>query len=169
MRRRRDGKLFRVLFGTLVVVGLVLISANTAAACEVGCTPGYWQNHLSAWPTSYVSPFTWMPISIAPGDLVSKHFPAAFGAPASLTLLQALHGGGGLGPLGAELILLRAGVAALLNAIRIGIPGGFVDVGFLVTNATYGVNPALASQNRDVMLARAAFWDGENNSGPCPF
>ena len=77
-----------------------------------GCTPGYWKNHLSSWPTSY-----------APGD----DFDATFGVNAfspNLTLLAAAKlGGGGLNK------LARHGVAALLNAASsVDYPQGAADV-----------------------------------------
>lgn len=143
----------RTLIGAaLVLVGLAVLSGTTLQACELGCSPGYWKNHTSAWPATYL-----------PTDPVTKYF-SAFGAPAGMTLLQALGGGGGPGLEGAELILLRAAVASLLNAAAIGMPN-FVEPDWVILVET---DPALQSGDRDTMLAVATKLDGWNNLG-CPF
>jgi hypothetical protein len=80
------------------------------------------------------------------------------------TLLAALQGGGGSGLVGAETILLRAGVAALLNASN-------TSVHYPLTAAMVisEVNTALATSNRDMILALATALDNDNNgSGGYP-
>lgn len=73
---------------------------NTPPPDGEGCTPGYWKNHLGAWPPTGYSP--------------SDDFDTTFGVDFFLmnkTLLEALNaGGGGVYRLG------RHGTAALLNA-----------------------------------------------------
>lgn len=121
---------------------------------DQGCTPGYWKNHTGSWAgTGY-----------APGQTVGSVFSAASGFPslASETLLQALQGGGGPGTLGAAKILLRAGVAALLNASSSG-----VDYPRSPADVISEVNAALASNDRDTMLTLASALDADNNLG-CP-
>ena len=117
---------------------------------DEGCTPGYWKNHLDSWvPTGY-----------APGDLVSSVFTGTlFG---TATLHQALSFGGGPGVAGAQQILLRAAVAGLLNASH-------PDVAYTTsaTDLIDAVNAAIASGDRDTMLALAADIDADNNLG-CP-
>jgi hypothetical protein len=78
------------------------------------------------------------------------------------TLLQALNYGGGPGVLGASRILLRAGVAALLNAAS-------PDVAYSLTTAQViaQVNGALASGDRATILSVASLLDTANNAG-CP-
>jgi hypothetical protein len=118
-----------------------------------GCTPGYWKNHLGSWP----------PTGYSPGQSVGSVFAAGgFPSLASGTLLDALQGGGGPGTLGAAQILLRAAVAALLNAAH---PG--VDYSMSASGVISAVNAALASNDRDTMLALATLLDGLNNAG-CP-
>jgi hypothetical protein len=68
--------------------------------CGEGCTPGYWKNHLEAWP--------------ATGFTTGADFDATFGVDyfdPDITLLQAVNlGGGGYNA------LARHGTAALLSA-----------------------------------------------------
>lgn len=121
---------------------------------ETGCTPGYWKNHTSAWAgTGY-----------SPGQSTGSVFSGASAFPdlAAKTLLQSLQGGGGSGTTGAAKILLRAAVAALLNAAH-------PDMNYPRTTAEIlaDVNAALTSNNRSTMLSLAAELDADNNSG-CP-
>ncbi|HET9210450.1 MAG TPA: DUF3344 domain-containing protein [Thermoanaerobaculia bacterium] len=119
-----------------------------------GCTPGYWKNHTGSWAgTGY-----------SPGQSTVSVFSAASAYPslAGKTLLQSLQGGGGPGTLGGATILLRAAVAALLNAAHTG-----VDYPLTQAQVISQVNSALASNNRDTMLSLASTLDGDNNLG-CP-
>ena len=81
---------------------------------------------------------------------------------ASKTLLATLGGSGGPGTLGAASILLRAAVAAILNAESAG-----VDYPRTTQDIIDDVNAALASNDRATMLALAAELDADNNLG-CP-
>jgi hypothetical protein len=101
-----------------------------------------------------------------PGDY---QFPAALFSFQNETMLQALQGGGGPGVTGATQILLRAGVAAYLNAdVEILYPyrrwssgfGGLQPLQTLITSA-------LNSQDRATMLDLATKLDNANNLG-CP-
>ncbi len=121
---------------------------------DTGCTPGYWKNHTESWAgTGY-----------SPGQTTGSVFSGASAFPslASQSLLQSLQGGGGSGTLGAAKILLRAAVAALLNA-------GHPDMNYPRTTAEIlaDVNAALGSNNRNTMLALATALDNDNNIG-CP-
>jgi hypothetical protein len=118
-----------------------------------GCTPGYWkqEHHFDSWkPTGY-----------SPGNLVGDVFEEAPGDLAGDSLVDALHYPGGPGFSGAARILLRAGVAATLNAghpdlnFEIADPGDVIDA----------VNKALASGKRGKMLGLAGKLDGYNNAG----
>jgi hypothetical protein len=120
---------------------------------EEGCTPGYWKNHTSSWAGTGFSP------GQSTGSVFSL---GGFPSLASQTLLQTLQGGGGPGTLGAARILLRAAVAALLNAAHSG-----VDYPRTTTEIIADVNAALASNNRNTMLALASELDADNNLG-CP-
>ena len=116
-----------------------------------GCTPGFWKNHLQAW------------VGFSPNQTLESVFdvPNAFGLDNS-TLLQALSFNGGSGAVGAARILLRAGVAALLNAAD---PD--VDYPRTVAEVIADVNAALASGSRATMLGLATELDTDNNLG-CP-
>ena len=87
--------------------------------------------------------------------------PDAFGLD-NTTLVQALSFNGGSGTIGAVRILLRAAVAALLNSAH-------PDVDYPLTTAEViaAVNAALASNDRNTMLALASTLDAANNLG-CP-
>ena len=117
-----------------------------------GCSHGYWKNHLDSWvPTGY-----------SPDDLVDSVFVEAVAFPAlgSSTLLEALRFGGGPEAEGGAMILLRQAVAALLNAAH-------PDVGFprTVAEVISSVDAALATGNRQTMLALKDELDAENNLG----
>jgi hypothetical protein len=116
-----------------------------------GCTPGFWKNHLEAW------------VGFSPNQTLES----VFDVPNSLgldnnTLLQALSFQGGTNTVGAARILLRAAVAALLNAAH---PD--VDYPRTVAEVIADVNAALASGNRATMLTLATALDTDNNLG-CP-
>ena len=149
--------LFAVLF-------VLLISSTPASACLEGCTPGYWkqQQHFDSWTAPY-----------DPTNLVKDVFNvSAFltldgrldlnGDGADDTLLDALNYQGGTGTTGAARILLRAAVAALLNAASSG-----VDYQLSAIDVITDVNAALISNNRNTMLLQAARLDAFNNAG-CP-
>jgi hypothetical protein len=118
-----------------------------------GCTPGYWKNHVDSWSDT----------GLTPGQTAESVFdiPNAFGLD-NVSLLGALSLNGGPGLDGGARILLRAGVAALLNASS---PG--VDYGATSADVIADVNAALASGSRATMLAVAAELDRLNNEG-CP-
>lgn len=121
---------------------------------DQGCTPGYWKNHTGSWPPTGYS--TGQDVDTVFAN-VNTYYPVLGNA----SLLQALAFDGGPGGEGAAEILLRAAVAALLNASH-------PDVTYPRTEASIisSVNTALL-QNRDAMLALAAQLDADNNLG-CP-
>ena len=80
----------------------------------------------------------------------------------SSTLLEALEFGGGSGVSGATRILLRAAVAAVLNAANSGV-GYPASVATIVSD----VNAAIATADRGAILALASSLDATNNLG-CP-
>lgn len=121
-----------------------------------GCGPGYWKTHPASWP----------PTGYSPGQRVVTVFSAAGGFPAlaNETLMQSLQGGGGPGALGGATILLRAAVAAILNA-----SDPDIDYPGTVASVLGAVNAALASDDRDTMLTLAIELDEDNNGeGGCP-
>ena len=117
-----------------------------------GCSPGFWKNHpdLEFW--------FWLP-----GQGVDPVFdvPDALGLD-DFTLLEALSFGGGPGARGGAQILLRAAVAALLNAAS-----PVVEYPLSQSDVISQVNTALATGNRETMLLLASQLDGLNNLG-CP-
>jgi plastocyanin len=120
---------------------------------DEGCAQGYWKNHRTSWG----------PTSFSPNQTVESVFdvPDAFRLDNS-TLIDALRFGGGRGTTGAARILLRAGVAGLLNEAH---PG--VDYPSSVGDVIAAVNGALASNDRGTMLSLATAIDSDNNRS-CP-
>jgi hypothetical protein len=128
-------------------------TATPTPRANEGCTPGFWKQpqHLDSW------------VGFAPGQTLESVFnvPNAFGLD-NATLLEALSFQGGESVTDAARILLRAAVAALLNAAS-----ASVDFPLSVSDVTAQVNAALASGNRDTILALAARLDALNNLS-CP-
>ena len=121
-----------------------------------GCTPGYWKNHTDNWE------------EYTPDTKLSSlwTFPASLSKYGDWTMLEALSARGGTGLAGATRILLRAAVAAYLNAAHEGVgypyrrmdePGDLQDA----------INAALASEKRSTILSLATKLDQANNLG-CP-
>lgn len=113
-----------------------------------GCSHGYWKNHTQSWEGwSYT-------------DMVSDAFDWPY---ADMTMLQAMQfTGPGNTVEDASRILLQQAVASLLNADH-------SDVNFPMDSADLisAVNEALASGDRDAILALKDQLDEKNNLG-CP-
>lgn len=154
MRHRHEPLLTVVLAVAMLVVMIGPVSAENIG--NEGCTPGYWKNHTDNWEEQ--TPATHL------GWVLD--FPSSLASFRHDTFLDALGYRGGPGLAGATRILMRASVAAWLNAAheglgyplrRYGEPGQLQDT----------VNAALASQDRGTMLSLAADLDALNNLG-CP-
>ena len=149
------------LFAAIAVAGMFagMLIAAPAQAVEIGnegCTPGYWKNHTSNWQEYTTS-------SKLGNNFDLGAFEAKYG---DTTFLEALSFKGGTGAEGAFRNLMRATVAAFLNAAHEGLgyplrrfndPGNMQDT----------VNAAIATGKRGAMLDLAAEYDGYNNLG-CP-
>jgi hypothetical protein len=146
-----------VIAAMLATAGLGTVTTTTTTTTVVefeGCTPGFWKNleqHGDEWT------------GFTPGQSLESVFdvPDALGLD-NVTLHEALSFGGGPGTLGGAEILLRAGVAALLNSAH---PD--VDYPLSTAEVIADVNAALASLDRDTMIDLAADLDADNNLG-CP-
>jgi hypothetical protein len=141
----------KIEFGSSIVVTFV---NSPPLSGNQGCTPGYWKHtqHFASWG------------NISQTAAVMTVFTGAAPAFETETLLAALQGGGGPGVAGAETILLRAAVAAFLNASN-------SAVSYPLTSAQIvsEVNAALQSGDRDTMLLLGSRLDGFNNGqGGCP-
>lgn len=144
---------------TLMMATITMI-ATPAQAGTQGCTPGYWKQsqHFKSWTRAGYST----------GTKLSTVLVATPSTLASKTMLQGLSLQGGSGVSGAQEILLRASVAALLNA------GVEATTGRSTLNYPYTkdviqtwVNNALTSGDRTKMLDVAKTLDSANNLG-CP-
>jgi hypothetical protein len=143
--------------GALAGAGLAWDSTDTTTTTTTttpgneGCTPGFWKQpqHFDSWP---------VPITTT---LAAAGFTNT-GLPAGTTLLEALSFQGGPTVQDAKNILLRAAAAAYLNSFAVDYPLSTAEVVSMV-------NDALASGDRDTILALAELLDGFNNGeGGCP-
>jgi opacity protein-like surface antigen len=149
-------------------------SANQGGYGE-GCTPGFWKNHLD-WKSyddnNNPTNDDFLPESDVE-DALRIDVPAGNSGATynfeTMTSLEALQGGGGSGLEGATKILLRASVAAYLNADA--------ALDFPLRRFTAGVDgqPSMQSEiqrvldsgKRGKILEYAWYLDGLNNAG-CP-
>jgi hypothetical protein len=123
---------------------------------EAGCTPGYWGNPAlrnGVWTDAD---------GYGPSATLASVFTGVHASLADETLRDALRGGGGGGIVGAQRILLRAAVAALLNAQH-----ELVDYPMTATDIITAVDDALGSNHRPTLLQLADELDALNNLG-CP-
>jgi len=119
-----------------------------------GCSPGFWKNHPDAWTATGYS------TSQSVGSVFAAS--AAYPAIAAASLIEALDFPGGEGAEGAARVLLRAGVAGLLDAAH-----PEVDYPWTEAELISQIDAALASGDRSQMLALAGTLDAANNLG-CP-
>lgn len=123
-----------------------------------GCTPGYWKapQHFAAWTATGLTTTQLVGTLFANASLYSLNGKAL----SDYSLRQALNFQGGSTLSGAAEILVRAAVAAQLNARH-------PDVGApLAADAMIAaVNAALASGDRNTILALATTLDNNNNLG----
>jgi hypothetical protein len=133
------------MLAAAAVLASAAIATQAPSASAWDCTPGYWKNHTSAWPGMATS---------KTGDV----FPGA-NVTADWTLLQALQGGGGTGTAGAEMILVRAATARLLNA-------AFDHEKAALDRIPADTSAAIVGGDRATMIALGARYDTLNN-GVC--
>ena len=139
------------LFAAVAVMGLVAAAPSGAWTDDPtqGCTPGYWKNHTDSW------------VTYTPDQTVDSVFTGADPSLGSATLLDALNFKGGPHLVGKEEILLRAGVAGLLNTTA------GIDYGVKPANMIKAVNTALASGKLARIIRIATRIDTRNNL-TCP-
>jgi len=140
-------------------------------------TPGFWKNHTSSSPSGHDA---WKYTAYDPGDLLvdvgfildelgSESPKGSKDTFNDKTLLDALRFKGGSGLTGALEILMRAGVASLLNASFHETMHGGADPYFPLSSAEVieAVNDAIAgaidTEDPYVMLELAGILDGYNN------
>ena len=158
----------RILVKTVTVVAAAALALTTAPAANAvrigteGCTPGYWKNHTENWQEMKVTSTVREELALNGVSVFDGPLAPEIAAYADITALQALRLKGGPGLDGATQILLRAAVAAYLNAAHEGL--GYP----LRRKEMYGmIKTALESGDRAAMLALAAELDALNNLG-CP-
>ncbi len=145
-------------YNDIILVKFYHSEGNPPPPLGKGCTPGYWKQsqHFDAW----------IPTGLAPTNLVGSVFSSASlyslagKSMANYKLVEALAFKGGPDLVGAAQILLRASVAAELNAKYSGL--GYPLTAAAIVSA---VNAALTSGNRGTMLTLASQLDDLNNLG----
>jgi len=155
------GILSLLIAGLVAALGLVVPASASTIGSE-GCTPGYWKNHPTSWqeakPTRLLTKDhrSVRIVAFAPStdDLNHDGLPD--------TYMDALSFKGGSDLEGAEQILLRAAVAAYLNAAHEGVAYPLRRQTFIPE-----VNAAIASGDRQTMIDLATELDDLNNLG-CP-
>ncbi len=147
-----------------------------------GFTPGFWKNHTSAnsqnaWQEKYLGP-CWSKLNSVPGvlpwNITVKQLFTSYGLTyngtstvGNLKLINAL---GGTGKLGAEKTMIRAVIAAYLNACfsagEAGTAGDYPLTMDYILNHTIAVlaTPGTVKQREAAMLAWAAPLDLYNNT-----
>ncbi len=157
---RNPGKLEKPSPGYACIKSPICVEAAESA----GCTPGFWKNHTAGSPSGKEA---WTLTGYDPSQLVSSVFteiPQDYSTEiGGSTLLEALSFTGGEDLDGAARILLRAAVAALLNAAY----EPPINYPLDETEITDQVHLALGFQDRDAILALAEQLDMYNNLG-CP-
>jgi hypothetical protein len=146
-------------------------SGQSASACadlvileeSEGCSHGFWKTHDGSGPQDNEWPEDYEPTdtlgSVFDFSSISSGLITQYESDSLATAL-AYTGGSGLD--GGARILLRNAVASLLNAAHDG-----VAYPMSVEDVVEAVNEALASEDRDTMLALEAELDELNNLG-CP-
>ncbi|MFC1981024.1 hypothetical protein ACFLVN_02115 [Chloroflexota bacterium] len=111
-------------------------------------TPGFWKQpqHVSSW------------VGYSPNDTVVSVFDKASGSLAEQTLLEALNFNGGKGSKGANKILMRAAVAALLNAEHPNI-----DYPLTSNEIINSINGVINPGDRETVIDLADMLDAYNN------
>ena len=138
--------------GQAVTTGPSVCTATVECQAKAGCTPGFWKNCTIHWqPTGYRT-------DQAVGTVFEMG--SCCSSLGNTKLLAALDFGGGSDVCGAARNLLRAAVAALLNAASPEVDYPFTDEQVIAS-----VNAALMSCNRATMLGLASELDRNNNLG----
>jgi len=125
-----------------------------------GCTPGYYKNlrkHAFAWADA-----GWDPNNDIVSDMFSEAANAPYAALGNASLHEGLSFQGGNSVAEKAEILLRAAIAAVLNADNPNVSYAFSSAQIIAD-----VNAALASQDISTILSLASDLDDENNAG-CP-
>ena len=162
VRRAPRGGLLVMLLVSALAFGAGQASASVIGNTE-GCSPGYWKNHPGSWQEMTTT------------QSIASLYGAAGTPYDNLTLLQGLSLRGGPGVSGAQQILLRAAIAAALNAAYDSPDGEHLKFPWRREGTGFDGEPpliptvydALRSGNRDTILKLASWLDADNNLG-CP-
>jgi hypothetical protein len=166
-----------------VIPGTLATVTVTNEQQYLGYTPGFWKNHGPEAPSGHNA---WVYTTYTVTQEICDVFSAACSTPAfqsadgtsvfqGVSLLDGLSLRGGRGPVGGAEILLRAGIAALLNASlsdyleSAGLLNGFAPYPYEVQQIIADVNAALGSEDRQTMLDLAYQLDQTNNGGSSYF
>jgi len=165
-------KIIVFALGTLLVLALLASTATKLNACTEGCTPGFWKNHLDHWGPTGFSPddtlyevfSAYDPYGVWPAILLNPELAEL----ADDTLFEALNYHGGKGLLGGARILFRQAVASLLNTAHPDVDYFWHSRTDRVELFIRALNSCLNTFNRDNYLIRSGYYEGFNETLPCP-
>lgn len=140
---------------TTVVQTTTAVPTGTPSLGQ-GCTPGFWKTHTDT--AKY--PNAWPPTGYSSSQTVGSVFAVPYASLANATLAEGLAFQGGDSVEGKSEILLRAAIAAVLNAAHPNINYPLSVAGIVGT-----VNAALASGDGGTITALAGALDSRNNLG----
>ena len=140
---------------TTAVTTVTVVPTGTPSRGQ-GCTPGFWKTHTDAGKY----PNAWPPTGYSPNQTVGSVFAVPYASLANATLAQGLAFQGGDTVEEKSEILLRAAIAAVLNAAHPNINYPLSVLGIVST-----VNAALASGDGGTIVTLARALDAQNNLG----
>ncbi len=135
---------------------VTVVPTGTPSIRGQGCTPGFWKTHtdLGKYPNA------WPPTGYSANQTVGSVFAVPYASLANATLAQGLAFQGGDTVEEKSEILLRAAIAAVLNAGHPNINYPLSVLGIVST-----VNAALASGDGGTIVTLARALDAQNNLG----
>lgn len=126
-----------------------------------GRTPGYWKNHPEEWPSGYLPGAFIQNVFAIPSALLTSGVLNLNGDSAKDTMMAGLSYRGGSTLSGGAQILLRAGIAALLNKAYY---GSDYPIATSPADLISQINAVLATGSRSQYLAFASYLDYWNNA-----
>ena len=165
-----DGGIATVGLGPTSGVEVMVVTFDTSGAIDdiefspdrggEGCTPGKWKNWTGLGNGNQSNHWAATAYNPPPGPTVGSVFTGVHANLAGDSFLDALNYGGGPGIEGKQMILLRAAVAALLNASHPGVAYPLSTAEIIAA-----VNAALAAGTEGALTDLADDLDDFNNLG----
>lgn len=165
-----DGGIATINLGPTSGVEVMVVTFDTSGAIDdiefspdrggEGCTPGKWKNWTGLGNGNQSNHWAATAYNPPPGPTVGSVFTGVHASLAGDSFLDALNYGGGPGIVGKQMILLRAAVAALLNASHPGVAYPLSTAEIIAM-----VDAALAAGTESALTDLADDLDDFNNLG----